>query len=91
MEPKAMLFDEPTSALDVEMIGEVLGVMRELARDGMTMLVATHEIGFAREVARRIVVMDQGRVLEEGPPAEVLDRPRTPRARDFLARVRQGA
>ena len=87
MEPKAMLFDEPTSALDVEMIGEVLGVMRDLATDGMTMLVATHELGFAREVARRIVIMDEGRVLEQGPPAEVLDAPRTPRGRDFLSRV----
>jgi ABC-type polar amino acid transport system ATPase subunit len=87
MEPKAMLFDEPTSALDVEMIGEVLGVMRDLAREGMTMLVATHELGFAREVAQRIAIMDEGRVLEEGPPAEILERPRTDRARDFLCRV----
>jgi polar amino acid transport system ATP-binding protein len=87
MEPKAMLFDEPTSALDVEMIGEVLEVMRDLAHDGMTMLVATHELGFAREVARRIVIMDEGRVLEQGPPAQLLDAPKTSRAQDFLSRV----
>ena len=87
MEPKAMLFDEPTSALDVEMIGEVLEVMRELAREGMTMLVATHELEFAREVAKRIIVMDAGRIIEDGSPSDVLDRPKSARARDFLSRV----
>jgi polar amino acid transport system ATP-binding protein len=87
MQPRAVLFDEPTSALDPELVGEVLRVMRDLARGGMTMMVVTHEIGFAREVADHVVFMDRGRVVEEGPPAEVLTAPRAPRTRDFLHRV----
>jgi polar amino acid transport system ATP-binding protein len=87
MEPRLMLFDEPTSALDPELVGEVLEVMRGLAADGMTMVVVTHEIGFAREVADRVVVMDEGLVIEQGAPREVLSAPRTERAREFLARV----
>ncbi|HWH09133.1 MAG TPA: ATP-binding cassette domain-containing protein, partial [Candidatus Thermoplasmatota archaeon] len=86
MRPKAVLFDEPTSALDPELTGEVLRVMRELARSGMTMVVVTHEMGFAREVADRVVFMDAGRVVEEGPPAQVLVEPREPRTREFLRR-----
>jgi len=87
MEPKAMLFDEPTSALDPEMVGEVLAVMRDLARDGMTMLVASHEMGFAREVAHRVVFMDAGRIVEVGPPAEIFDRPQRDRTKAFLSKV----
>ncbi len=87
MEPKLMLFDEPTSALDPELVGEVLDVMRVLAADGMTMVVVTHEIAFAREVADRVAVMDQGMIIEQGRPGEVLSAPRTERAREFLARV----
>ena len=85
MRPKAMLFDEATSALDPETVGEVLGVMRDLAGDGMTMIVVTHEMGFARQVADRVVVMDHGRIVEEGP--DVLDHPVNPRTQDFLRRV----
>ncbi|WP_421991339.1 amino acid ABC transporter ATP-binding protein [Roseococcus sp.] len=87
MRPKAVLFDEPTSALDPELVGEVLTVMRDLAREGMTMAVVTHEMGFAREVADHVVFMDRGRVVEEGPPAELLTAPREPRTQDFLRRV----
>jgi len=87
MEPKLMLFDEPTSALDPELVGEVLDVMRQLARDGMTMIVVTHEIGFAREVADAVVFMDDGVVVESGPPAEVLGAPRHERTRAFLSKV----
>ncbi len=87
MNPDMMLFDEPTSALDPELIGEVLDVMRKLAREGMTMLVVTHEMGFAEEVADRVVFMDEGVVVEEGPPAQVLTQPRTDRARRFLRMV----
>jgi polar amino acid transport system ATP-binding protein len=87
MRPKAVLFDEPTSALDPELVGEVLAVMRDLARGGMTMAVVTHEIGFAREVADRVVFMDRGRVVEEGPPRELLASPREPRTQEFLRRV----
>ncbi len=87
MEPHLMLFDEPTSALDPEMIGEVLDVMRELAADGMTMMIVTHEMGFAREVADRIVYIDQGAILEVGKPDAFFDNPRNERARAFLARV----
>jgi polar amino acid transport system ATP-binding protein len=87
MSPKVMLFDEPTSALDPELVREVLAVMRELAGSGMTMVVVTHEVGFAREVADQVVLMDQGVVVEAGPPAQVIDDPREPRTRDFLARV----
>jgi ABC-type polar amino acid transport system ATPase subunit len=82
-----MLFDEPTSALDPEMVGEVLQVMRDLARDGMTMLVASHEMGFAREVAHRVVFMDGGRVVETGTPVDVFERPRQDRTRAFLSKV----
>ena len=87
MEPKLMLFDEPTSALDPELVGDVLDAMRQLARDGMTMLVVTHEIGFAREVADQVVFMDEGVVVESGPPAEVLGSPRHERTRAFLSKV----
>ncbi|MCK6459225.1 MAG: amino acid ABC transporter ATP-binding protein [Planctomycetes bacterium] len=87
MEPIAMLFDEPTSALDPEMVGEVLAVMRDLARDGMTMLVASHEMGFAREVAHRVVFMDGGRIVETGAPGDVFERPRHDRTRAFLSKV----
>jgi polar amino acid transport system ATP-binding protein len=87
MEPKLMLFDEPTSALDPELVGDVLDVMRELAQSGMTMLVVTHEIGFAREVADTVVFMDAGIVVEAGPPAAVLDAPRQERTRTFLSKV----
>lgn len=84
MHPKALLFDEPTSALDPEMIGEVLAVMTELARDGMTMVIVTHEMNFARQVADRIIFMDEGTILEEGKPEEFFAHPRTQRAQDFL-------
>jgi polar amino acid transport system ATP-binding protein len=87
MDPKLMLFDEPTSALDPELVGEVLDVMRDLARSGMTMIVVTHEIGFAREVADTVVFMDGGVVVEAGPPAEVLGAPRHERTRAFLSKV----
>lgn len=87
MEPRLMLFDEPTSALDPELVAEVLNVMTDLARDGMTMIVVTHEIGFALEVADRVVFMDEGVVVEEGPPEEVLTNPTHERTRSFLARV----
>lgn len=87
MEPDVMLFDEPTSALDPEMVGEVLQVMRELAHDGMTMVVVTHEMGFAREVATRVLFMDDGKVLEEAPPQEFFTHPHNPRLQDFLSKV----
>jgi glutamate transport system ATP-binding protein len=87
MRPKVLLFDEPTSALDPEMIQEVLDVMIGLAADGMTMVVVTHEMGFARRAADRVVFMDAGRIVETGPPDDFFDRPGTDRARDFLARV----
>ena len=87
MEPKLMLFDEPTSALDPELVGEVLAVMRQLAHDGMTMIVVTHEMQFAREVGDRVVFMDGGVVVEQGPPAEVLANPKHERTRSFLARI----
>jgi len=87
MNPKVMLFDEPTSALDPEMVGEVLELMKELARDGMTMVVVTHEMGFAREVATRVVFMDEGKVLEENSPEEFFANPQNPRLRDFLSKV----
>jgi polar amino acid transport system ATP-binding protein len=87
MKPKLMLFDEPTSALDPELVGEVLAVMRDLARSGMTMIVVTHELGFAREVADRVVFMDQGAVVESGAPADLLVQPRHARTREFIAAV----
>jgi polar amino acid transport system ATP-binding protein len=87
MQPKAMLFDEPTSSLDPELVGEVLEVMKSLASEGMTMVVVTHEMGFAREVADRVVMIDEGLVVEEGPPAEIFAAPRHPRTADFLRRV----
>jgi putative glutamine transport system ATP-binding protein len=87
MKPKIMLFDEPTSALDPEMVGEVLDVMKTLAREGMTMVVVTHEMGFAREVADRVVFMDQGQIVEEATPAEFFASPREERARAFLSRL----
>jgi general L-amino acid transport system ATP-binding protein len=87
MEPDLMLFDEPTSALDPEMVGEVLDVMRELAADGMTMIIVTHEMGFAREVADRIAYLDKGRLLEIGSPAEVFDAPSNERTKTFLSRI----
>ena len=86
MQPQVMLFDEPTSALDPELIGEVLAVIRDLARDGMTMLIVTHEMGFAREVADRVIFMDQGVFIEEGPPEQVLVNPKDERTRRFLER-----
>jgi ABC-type polar amino acid transport system ATPase subunit len=89
MEPHVMLFDEVTSALDPELVGEVLVVMRDLARVGMTMIVVTHEMQFAREVGDRVVFMDGGRIVEEGAPAEVLDRPREEETRRFLRRTLQ--
>ena len=87
MDPKVMLFDEPTSALDPEMVGEVLDVMKQLAREGMTMAVVTHEMGFAREVANRVLFMDFGRILEDAPPAQFFTAPREPRAQTFLKQV----
>ncbi|WP_328917740.1 MULTISPECIES: amino acid ABC transporter ATP-binding protein [unclassified Streptomyces] len=87
MEPKAMLFDEPTSALDPEMINEVLDVMRGLVEEGMTMVVVTHEMGFARSAADRVVFMADGRIVEDRPPADFFTSPHTPRARDFLAKI----
>src|SRR6185369_11553857 len=87
MEPRLMLFDEPTSALDPELVGEVLDVMRGLARDGMTMLVVTHEMGFAREVGDTLVFMDGGRIVESGHPREVLANPREERTQAFLSKV----
>ena len=87
MSPNIMLFDEPTSALDPEMVGEVLEVMKELAREGMTMVIVTHEMGFAREVADRVLFMDGGYILEEGTPEEVLGNPQHPRTKDFLSKV----
>lgn len=87
MDPEVLLFDEPTSALDPEMVGEVLDLMRSLATDGMTMVVVTHEMGFAREVASRVVFMADGRILEEGAPADLFDHPQDPRLKDFLSKV----
>lgn len=87
MSPDALLFDEPTSALDPEMVGEVLTLMRELAHEGMTMIVVTHEIGFAAEIANRMVFMDHGRILGEGSPKDLIERSENPRIRDFFAKV----
>jgi len=87
MEPEVMLFDEPTSALDPEMVGEVLDVMKELAHQGMTMVVVTHEMGFAREVGDRVIFMDGGTIIEEGTPSEIFDSPKSERLKSFLAKV----
>lgn len=87
MNPEVILFDEPTSALDPEMVGEVLDLMKQLAREGMTMVVVTHEIGFAREVASRVIFMEGGYIVEEGTPEEVIDHPKQPRTIDFLSKV----
>ena len=87
MQPDVMLFDEPTSALDPEMVGEVLGVMKKLADDGMTMAVVTHEMGFAREVADRVLFIDEGIIMEEGTPEEVFGNPKSPRLKEFLSKV----
>ncbi|MFJ6327325.1 MULTISPECIES: amino acid ABC transporter ATP-binding protein [unclassified Rhizobium] len=87
MKPKAMLFDEPTSALDPELVGEVLGVMKELAASGTTMIVVTHEIGFCREVADRVVFMDAGMIVETGTPSDILENPRNPRVKNFISAV----
>ncbi len=87
MEPEVMLFDEPTSALDPEMVGEVLEVMKELAADGMTMVVVTHEMGFAKEVGSRVIFMDEGKILEENTPEELFSNPQNPRLQDFLSKV----
>ena len=87
MEPEVMLFDEPTSALDPEMVGEVLDVMKELAQEGMTMVVVTHEMGFAREVGNRVLFMADGKLVEQGSPEDIFDRPQHPRLQDFLSKV----
>ncbi len=87
MNPDVILFDEPTSALDPEMVGEVLSLMKELAKEGMTMVVVTHEIGFAREIATRVMFMDQGKIVEEGTPDHFFDNPANPRLRDFFSKV----
>lgn len=87
MSPEVMLFDEPTSALDPEMVGEVLDVMKKLAKDGMTMVVVTHEMGFAREVATRVVFMDEGKIVEENNPKDFFENPQNPRLKDFLSKV----
>ncbi|MGN0167924.1 MAG: amino acid ABC transporter ATP-binding protein, partial [Acetatifactor sp.] len=87
MDPEVILFDEPTSALDPEMVGEVLDVMKELAHSGITMICVTHEMGFAREVASRIMFLDNGVIAEEGTPAEIFSNPKNPRLRDFLSKV----
>jgi len=87
MEPEVMLFDEPTSALDPEMVGEVLDVMKELAKEGMTMIVVTHEMGFAKEVGNRVIFMDEGKIAEEGTPEEIFTNPKSERLKSFLAKV----
>ena len=87
MDPKILLFDEPTSALDPEMVGEVLDLMKELAKEGMTMVIVTHEMGFAREVADKVVFIDEGKIVEEGHPDEIFDNPKNPRFKEFLSKV----
>ena len=87
MNPKVILFDEPTSALDPEMVGEVLDLMKQLAKEGMTMVIVTHEMGFAREVADRIIFLDEGEIKEDGTPSEVFDNPKNPRLKEFLSKV----
>ena len=90
MDPEVLLFDEPTSALDPEMVGEVLGTMKSLAQSGLTMLVVTHEMAFARDVSNRVVFMDSGVIVEDAPPAELFTHPKHPRTREFLSRFMQG-
>ena len=87
MKPRIMLFDEPTSALDPELVGDVLNVMKDMARDGMTMIVVTHEMDFAREVADRVIFMDKGYIVEEGTPKEIFETPKNDRTKEFLSRV----
>ena len=87
MNPDVMLFDEPTSALDPEMVGEVLDVMKQLARDGMTMVVVTHEMGFAKEVGSRVIFMDEGKIVEENDPISIFENPQSERLKNFLAKV----
>ena len=87
MEPEVMLFDEPTSALDPEMVGEVLDLIKQLAHEGMTMVVVTHEMGFAKEVADRVIFMDEGKIVEEGTPEQIFNNPKNPRLKDFLSKV----
>jgi polar amino acid transport system permease protein len=87
LQPKVLLFDEPTSALDPELVAEVLGVIEELSQSGTTLVIVTHELGFARRVADHVVMMDQGRVIEQGPPEQVFDRPRQQRTAEFLAKT----
>ena len=87
MEPQVMLFDEPTSALDPEMVGEVLDVIKELARDGMTMVIVTHEMGFAKEVGNRVLFMADGKLLEQGTPQDIFENPQNPRLKEFLSKV----
>ena len=87
MEPEVLLFDEPTSALDPEMVGEVLQVMRQLASEGMTMLVVTHEMGFAKDVANKVIFMDQGLIAEEGDPTQIFTNPKNERTKEFLSRI----
>ena len=87
MEPDVILFDEPTSALDPEMVGEVLNVMKQLAKDGMTMVVVTHEMGFAKEVGSRIIFMDNGKIIEKGTPNEIFFNPKNSRTREFLSKI----
>ena len=87
MDPEVMLFDEPTSALDPEMVGEVLDVMKTLAQDGMTMVVVTHEMGFAREVGSRVLFLADGKLVEEGSPKDIFENPQSPRLQDFLSKV----
>ena len=87
MEPEVMLFDEPTSALDPEMVGEVLAVIKELAETGMTMVIVTHEMGFAREVGKKVIFMDSGKIVEDGTPQEIFENPQSPRLKDFLGKV----
>ena len=87
MSPDVLLFDEPTSALDPEMVGEVLDVMKSLAKSGMTMAVVTHEMGFAKEVGSRVIFMDEGKIIEEGTPSEIFDNPQNERLQSFLAKV----
>lgn len=87
MEPEVMLFDEPTSALDPEMVGEVLDVMKELAEEGMTMVVVTHEMGFAREVGNRVLFMADGQLIEQGTPEDIFENPTNPRLKEFLSKV----